>query len=313
MDTTAIVFEQPGRLTVKRLALTAPQAADVVVETVVSGISTGTEKMLFDGSMPRFPGMTYPLVPGYESVARVIKAGPVSGRKVGDTVFVPGASCFEGAAGLFGATADRLVIPGARTILVPELYLEDAPLLALAATAHHALIRAERPVDLIIGHGVLGRLMARLACALGQEPPQVLETLPERRHGADGYEVLDPGAADHSVPRHTIIDASGSLSALDSAIGWLAKGGTLVLAGFYGERVDFAFPPAFMREISVLLSSEFKPDDLQAVLDLVTAGRLSLGGLVTHSAAPTDAEAAYQTAFEDPACLKMVIDWRKAA
>jgi 3-hydroxyethyl bacteriochlorophyllide a dehydrogenase len=313
METTAIVFEDPGKLQVKRLGLTEPSDFDVVVETMVSGVSTGTEKMLFDGTMPAFPGMRYPLVPGYESVARVVGAGPLSGRTVGETVFIPGASCFEGAAGLFGATANRLVLPGVRTIQISEDFSEDAVLLALAATAHHALIRAESPVDLIIGHGVLGRLMARLACALGQEPPIVTETCPDRMHGADDYDVLAPNDARASKPFDTIIDASGNQDALDPAISRLTKGGTLVLAGFYGERVSFAFPAAFMREISVLLSAEFKPDDLQAVVDLVDSGRLSLGGLVTHHAPPSDAAKAYRTAFDDPACLKMVIDWRKAA
>jgi 3-hydroxyethyl bacteriochlorophyllide a dehydrogenase len=313
METTAIVFEDPGKLQVKRLGLTEPSDFDVVVETMMSGVSTGTEKMLFDGTMPAFPGMRYPLVPGYESVARVVGAGPLSGRTVGETVFIPGASCFEGAAGLFGATANRLVLPGVRTIQISEDFSEDAVLLALAATAHHALIRAESPVDLIIGHGVLGRLMARLACALGQEPPIVTETCPDRMHGADDYDVLDPNDARASKPFDTIIDASGNQDALDPAISRLTKGGTLVLAGFYGERVSFAFPAAFMREISVLLSAEFKPDDLQAVVDLVDSGRLSLGGLVTHHAPPSDAAKAYRTAFDDPACLKMVIDWRKAA
>jgi 3-hydroxyethyl bacteriochlorophyllide a dehydrogenase len=313
MDTTAIVFEEPGSLQVKRLALTAPDRGDVVVETLMSGVSTGTEKMLFDGSMPAFPGMAYPLVPGYESVARVVEAGPDSGRTAGDTVFVPGASCFEGAAGLFGASADRLVLPGERTIPVAEDFAEDAVLLALAATAFHAVQRAGRPVDLVIGHGVLGRLIARIACALGQTPPQVLETSAGRRSGAEGYEVLDPASETVRRPCNCIIDASGNQAAVDPAIARLGKGGELVLAGFYGSRVGFAFPPAFMREISISLAAEFSPADTRAVLDLVASGRLSLKGLVTHHAPPSDAGSAYRTAFGDPACLKMVIDWRKAA
>eukprot|EP01035_Chromulina_nebulosa_P061081 gene61081-biopygen44324 len=101
MQTTAVLFERPGKLAVRQLSLRAQGDSDVVVETIVSGISTGTEKMLFEGSMPSFPGMGYPLVPGYESVCRVIEAGPDSARQVGQLVFVPGASCFEDAAGLF--------------------------------------------------------------------------------------------------------------------------------------------------------------------------------------------------------------------
>lgn len=313
MDATAIVFDRPGMLSVKQLALTSRQAGDVVAETLLSGISTGTEKMLFDGSMPPFPGLNYPLVPGYESVARVVDAGPESGRHPGQLVFIPGASCFEGAAGLFGATAERLIVPGPRTIPIEPHMAEDAVLLALAATAHRAVRRSATSVDMVIGHGVLGRLIARIAVALGQTPPQVLETNAHRRTGADGYHVIDPASGADRAPCACIIDASGDPAALDGAITNLTRGGTLVLAGFYGERVDFAFPPAFMREISVLLSSEFRAEDTQAVLDLVRRGSLSLKGLITHHATPEEADSAYRTAFGDPDCLKMVIDWRKAA
>jgi len=312
MDTTAIVFEQPGTLRVKVLELTPPASSDVVVETLMSGVSTGTEKMLFDGSMPAFPGMGYPLVPGYESVAKIVEAGPESGCRVGQTVFVPGASCYTQAAGLFGASADRLVVPGERAIKIEPHIAEDAVLLAFSATAYRAVKRSGRAVDVIIGHGVLGRLIARIAVALGQSP-LVLETNPARRGGADGYKVVDPDAQGSQKGHGCVIDASGDQGAIDGAIAGLGRGGILVLAGFYGARVDFAFPAAFMREISIALSAEFRPDDMQAVLQLVTSGRLSLKGLITHHAHPADAAAAYQTAFCDPACLKMVIDWRKTA
>lgn len=312
METAAVVFERPGQLGIKRLTLSAPDRSDVVVETLWSGISTGTEKMLFDGSMPSFPGMGYPLVPGYESVARIVEAGPQSGRRVGETVFVPGANCFADAAGLFGATASRLVVPGSRTIPIAADMEDDAVLLALAATAHHAVAKAERPVGLVVGHGVLGRLIARIVIALGYEPPTVWETSSERRNGADGYAALNPSDDDTKV-YGAAIDASGNVSVVDRVIQRLGKGGELVLAGFYSDRVSFDFAPAFMREVTLSIAAEFKPDDVFAVLNLVRDGRLSLKGLITHRSAPADAETAYTTAFRDPACLKMVIDWRNAA
>ncbi|KAF0209692.1 MAG: 3-hydroxyethyl bacteriochlorophyllide a, partial [Methylocystaceae bacterium] len=94
LEALAIVLEQPGRLALNRLPLDAPGADDVVVETAWSGISTGTERLLYSGRMPDFPGMGYPLVPGYETVGEIVEAGPDSGYSVGQRVFAPGATCY---------------------------------------------------------------------------------------------------------------------------------------------------------------------------------------------------------------------------
>ena len=119
-NTMAVVLEAPERLALSELDLTAPGDADVVVEMMWSGISTGTERLLWQGRMPAFPGMGYPLVPGYESVGRVSQAGPSSGVKLGEHVFVPGARCFGDVRGLFGGAAARVVVPGARVTAIDE-------------------------------------------------------------------------------------------------------------------------------------------------------------------------------------------------
>ena len=138
MNALAIVLEQPERLSLSRLDISPAGAEDVVVQVDWSGISTGTERLLWSGRMPHFPGMGYPLVPGYELVGRVVEAGPLSGRSIGDTVFVPGARCFGEVRGLFGGAASMLTVPGSRTVPVEDRLGEQAILLALAATAYHA-------------------------------------------------------------------------------------------------------------------------------------------------------------------------------
>jgi 3-hydroxyethyl bacteriochlorophyllide a dehydrogenase len=188
---------------------------------------------------------------------------------------------------------------------------EEGTLLALAATAHHAVQAGDRLPDLVVGHGVLGRLLARVVLALGGEPPMVWERSAARRAGAEGYPVVDPeadGRADYRV----ICDVSGDAGLLDTLIGRLARGGGIVLAGFYREPLAFAFPPAFLRELRLWVAAEWAPRDLEAVAGLLARGQLSLDGLITHRQAAAAAARAYPTAFDDPDCLKMVLDWRNA-
>lgn len=309
MQTTAVVFTEPQRLDLRRLDLTAPGDDDVVVDVAWSGISTGTERLLWSGRMPAFPGMGYPLVPGYESVGRVRHAGPTAGRLVGDLVFVPGARCYGDVRGLFGGAASRIVANGQRVLPIAKTMAERGVLLALAATAHHATIGGAPP-DLIVGHGVLGRLLARLALLASGAPPVVWEKNPARAGGADGYPVVDP-SDDPRRDYKSIYDVSGDPAILDVLIERLAPGGEIVLAGFYGEPLSFAFPPAFLREARIRVAAEWRPPDLVTARDLVETGRLSLDGLLTHREHAIRANDAYRTAFGDPACLKMILDWRE--
>jgi 3-hydroxyethyl bacteriochlorophyllide a dehydrogenase len=308
MDTLAVVIDGPKQLSLRYLDLVDVTDDDLLVEIDWSGISTGTERLLWSGRMPPFPGLGYPLVPGYESVGRVIDAGGAGRGRIGETVFVPGSSGFKDARGLFGGAARLLVVKAARVVPLPEALGEQGVLIALAATARHAIGEGAAP-ELIVGHGVLGRLLARVAMAMGAAPPTVWETNAARRQGATGYPVVHPDE-DPRKDYKAIQDVSGDSTLLDTLIGRLGRGGEVVLAGFYDQPLSFTFPPAFMREARLRVAAEWSPPDLAATLKLIETGALSLNGLITHREHALQADEAYVTAFTDPACLKMVLDWR---
>lgn len=311
MQAQAVVFQNPQHLLMQALELPEPGAGEVEVEVEYSGISTGTERLLWDGTMPSFPGMGYPLVPGYESVGRVVRVGPQTTLKTGARIFVPGAQCFQGVRNLFGGSASRLVVQEGRTVPVQESLGERGVLMALAATAQHALADSTPP-DLIIGHGVMGRLLARLTVAAGHPAPTVWELNAARQAGAEGYLVINPDD-DPRRDYRAIYDVSGDSAILDKAIARQATGGEVVLAGFYKQSLSFAFAPAFMRETRIRVAAQWKREDLVVVADLAHGGKLSLDGLITHTEAPANAANAYRVAFGDSLCLKMILDWKHAA
>lgn len=317
MQAQAVVFNSPRQLSLQSLALPELKEGQLEVAVDYSGISTGTERMLWDGSMPAFSGMGYPLVPGYETVGRVVRSAPGAALPVGQTVFVPGANCFEGVRSLFGGAASRLVVTDQKVLPVSDQLGPRAVLLALAATAYHAVSGGGQqepfhPPELIIGHGVMGRLLARLTVAAGFAPPTVWETQAGRFAGAVGYDVVRP----EEDPKHdyrAIYDVSGDASLLDQLIHRLCPGGEVVLAGYYRQNLQFAYAPAFMREARIRVAAEWKRPDLLVVNQLVDDGRLSLDGLVTHVQSSHLATDAYETAFGDVSCLKMILDWSASA
>lgn len=309
--TSAVVLARPERVELRQVTLKAATANDLVVEVDHSGISTGTERLLWNGRMPMFPGMGYPLVPGYESIGRVVHAGESTGFAAGDLVFVPGSTGFVDVRGLFGGASRRVVLPAGRVTRIDAAWGDHAVLLALAATAHHAL-GPNGAAELIVGHGVLGRLLARISIAHGAAPT-VWDTSDARRQGGvAGSSVLHPDQ-DARRDYRCIVDASGDASQLDALISRLAPGGEIVLAGFYESPIAFDFPRAFLREPRLRIAAQWQPADMDAVLALLATGRLCLEGLVTHRVPAAQAEHAYQTAFTDAGCLKLVLDWRDSA
>lgn len=313
LQTRAVYLKGPKDLSLNTLPLKRPDEGQLVIDIFYSGVSTGTEKLFWTGQMPPFPGSGWPLVPGYEAAGEVVEAGRDTGFRTGDWVFVPGANCFDGAYGLFGGAAERLVTDANRVSRIDSGLCAESALLALAATAWHALSGpgAKFP-ELIVGHGVLGRLLARLTVEAGAPPPTVWETNPARRDEAEDYAVVSP-AEDARRDYETIYDASGNIEVLDQVISRLQKGGEVVLAGFYPDGVRFDFPPAFMREARLRIAAEWTPADLIHVRRLIEDCALSLSGLISHTRTAQDASEAYVQAFEDPDCLKMILNWKDAA
>jgi len=256
LETRAVLLSAPRTLALTAMTLVTPGPRDPVVRVGHSGISTGTERLFWSGEMPPFPGMGYPLVPGYASEGEVVEAGPDSGFRVGERIFVPGANCFGPLGntpvfGLFGGASEMPVTYAARVTRIDP------------------------------GMGAQGALLARLTVAAGAPPPTVWELNPARRAGATGYDVIDP-ETDARRDYRAVYDASGALDLLNMLIGRIARGGEVVLAGFYTKPLSFAFPPAFMKEARLRIAAEWTPDDLIATRSLIDAGALSLAGLITH-------------------------------
>ena len=173
MLTSAVIIRAPGTIELGTLQLDDPGPDDLVVQTTHSGISTGTERLLWSGTMPNFPGMGYPLVPGYESTGSCRGCAPRGEmrrpRWASRVSSCPGARCFgDGARAVRrGGGASRGAAGSTGPCRSTRRSVNAACLLALAATAYHVTAQRGRRCqpDLIVGHGALGRLLARIAVA----------------------------------------------------------------------------------------------------------------------------------------------------
>ncbi|KQS74393.1 dehydrogenase [Rhizobium sp. Leaf384] len=232
----ALWFPERGACHIREEALPDLGSDDVLVRSLYSGISRGTEATVFQGLVPRseydrmrapfmagdFP---FPVKYGYCSVGEVIEGGTMHR---GTRVFClyPHQDCF-------------IVPQTALVLLPPDLSPGRAVLAANMETALNILWDAEvRPGDrvAVFGAGVVGALTAYLATGIPGTETQLIDTNPERAALAErlGLSFAPPDALKGEYD--VLINASGRPEALSSAIDHAGLEGRIVEASWYGER-----------------------------------------------------------------------------
>ena len=315
MKARAVVFAEAGRLELRDVTLREPEADEVVVDTSFSSISSGTERLLFSGKLPGMPHLRYPLVPGCEAAGRVLSVGPdVTNVRAGDEVFVGGSMCYTDVAAAFGGQSSRLIKRAAQVVPLDGIPVAHAPLLALAATALHGVLRlgdvSGRRVA-VLGLGAVGQLAAAFLTAAGAETV-VIDRSPDRLAASPGSEKVDVSTVPLEecvlAPVAFAIEATGDPAQIARCARIVEPGGGILLLSYY-DTLTTPFVDLFVKEATLLVSREWAPPDLPAARDAVASGAVDLGPLASHVVPIERYEHAYQTAFNDPSVLKVVLQW----
>ncbi len=256
MKRTAIIFEKPYTVTLKKETLPAPEDREVLVKTKFSAISAGSELLVYRGQIP--PGLPadttikalskpfhYPLKYGYVSVGEVVAVGPDINRQwQGRRIF-----SFQPHESHYTAEIDDIMTIPARLDMLDALFLPNME------TAVNFIMDG-RPVIgehvCIFGQGVVGLLTTAL---LAQFPLHQLVTFDRyatRRRaslevGADSaWDPDDPAVTDNSAgtsrldsaagPADLVYELSGNPQALNQAIQMAGFGARIVLGSWYGNQ-----------------------------------------------------------------------------
>jgi bacteriochlorophyllide a dehydrogenase len=315
----AVVIPRRNTVELRTVQVTEPRAGDVLIRTAYTSISAGTERMLLDGRMPH-PALLFPVVPGYETVGQVVQVGAKAPKELlGQWVYVGGARCFRGVNPAWGGQSEYLSAEAERVVPLGAIDPATGVILALAATALHgvnvAQIRRNDRV-LVLGQGIVGQLAARLARLQGAAHVAVADRVGVRLGVSQADQVIDitRESLDEAVGEaniNVLIEATGSMTALAGALPLLANHGRVLLLGYY-DHINIPYAPVFMREAQILIAREwqFGPDgDLPRARDMIAANELDVRGLLTHRVPLDRIQAAYRLAFEDPSCLKLVVEW----
>jgi len=256
-ETLAFWIAAPGRGELRLEAVPAPLAAQASVRTLFSGVSRGTESLVFNGSVPpgeyermrapfqagQFPG---PVKYGYINVGRVLEGPP---ELAGKTVF-----CLY-------PHQQRYVVPCTALHVLPDSVPPGrAVLTANLETALNGLWDAGAgPGDRIcvIGAGSVGCLVAWLASRIPGCSVELIDVNPDRAAIARalGVRFATPEAA--TPEADVVVHASGSPTGLSLALRVAGFEATVVELSWYGDRpVTLRLGEAFHARRLTLRSSQ---------------------------------------------------------
>ena len=310
---------------------------EVVVKTVYSTISAGTERANFVGekavSVFSDAEVPFPRTVGYSSAGDVVAVGKnVSKVKVGDRVVV-----------YWGKHVNYNIVPEANVVKIESenvSYQEAA--VALIATFPLAAIRKVNleigESMIVMGLGILGQLAVMLARSAGAYPIIACDPVEERReealkNGADF--ALDPtkeGFSDKvkeicSGGVKTAIEVTGLGVGLNQTLDCMAKLGRVALLGctrssdftvdyyhkVHGPGITLVGAHTSARPERESYPSYFThDDDIKVVLNLCGGGRLPISNLIKEIVAPKDCQVVFDRLATDRKFpIGVQFDWTK--
>lgn len=335
MKNKQIIFPEINKAALVDVEYRKPAAGEVVVKTAYSTVSAGTERANITGdpnvSSKGAPEVKFPRSVGYSSAGEVVEVGEgVASLSVGDRVVV-----------YWGKHKAYNTVPEGNVVRIPDgIGLDEAAIAFIATFPLAAIRKTELEIGepaLVMGLGLLGQLAVRLLRAAGAAPIIAADPVESRRSealagGAD-Y-TLDPlarGFAERVVSltgggANVAIEVTGLGAGLDGALDCMAKYGRVALLGCTRDK---NFTIDYYRKVHcpgiTLIGAHTKArpdleshhgyythaDDIEAVLRLISGGRLDLASMIRETHLPEECGEVFTRLIEDREFPIVVqFDWR---
>lgn len=314
----SVLFAAPGEVVVQTEPIPHPQPGEVLVQTLVSAISAGTELLFLHGQVPAdmevdsaIPALhgvvRYPLHYGYACVGRVLEAGEERDKTwAGRTVFA------------FHPHTSHFIASTAQLVPVPDdLTPHQAALLPNMETAVNLLMDGQPGIGervAVIGLGVVGLLTVALLARFPLEWLLAVDPLPRRRNLAlamGAHVALAPEELTERSAYDLVYEVSGAPIALNTALALTGFAGRVVIGSWYGRKqAPLDLGGAFHRSRIRLLASQVSTIDprwsgrwdkkrrIDVAWDMLRS--VNTERLITHRLPVDEAPTAYRLLEQEP-------------
>lgn len=307
----SLVCIQPGELAYQQLPEPVAAAGQAILRVKRIGIC-GTDLHAFEGTQPYF---TYPRVLGHELALEVVEAaGFTKGEAVTIVPYFNCGTCIACRNGkpnccaqlkVFGVHIDGgmkeyIIVPVTSLVHGAGLSVDELALIEPLAIGAHGVRRAgvmPGEMVLVVGAGPIGLGIMELARIAGAQV--IALDINEQRLSFCKEKLHIPHTINGSVADVTeqlkqitggdmptvVIDATGSLKAINTAFQYMAHSGRYVLVGLQKEEIRFSHPEFHKREATLMSSRNATHQDFEQVIRCMKEGSVNPATYITHRAA----------------------------
>lgn len=306
-----IVCEEPGRLVSQDTQRAEPGAGEVQIRIHRIGVC-GTDLHAFEGTQPYF---NYPRILGHELSGEIMDANGSPGFSNGEIVtFIPYFNCGVCIAcrsgkpnccvkmnvcgvHVDGGMREYLNVPANALVHGNGLGYDDLALVEPLAIGAHSIRRADvKPGEfvLVIGAGPIGLGIMEFARIAGGQVIAVdvnAKRLSFCKEKLKVDHVIDAATANVAAELAAItngdmptvvIDATGSLKAINNSFQYIAHGGRYVLVGLQKGDISFSHPEFHKREATLMSSRNATREDFDHVIASIKKGWVQPANYITH-------------------------------
>ena len=331
MQAHAVVFPRAHEVEFRSVTCPDPGPDDVVVEVTHSWISNGTEgsylrgeRIAGDTAFRRGDPTPFPVVAGYQKIGTVAWTGDhIRDLQVGETVFAATGRVDD----MFHAAGGQVSPSVSARDQIWKLPDRPIPLafagMVLTQVGYNCGTRPRmRPGDaaVVIGDGLVGHWAAQTLSLRGARVVMVgrhADRLAKFPAGPTHYRLHEHSAefprelADlHLPPLQVVVDTVGTVRHLQQLQPFMARGGQIVSAGFYGTDDLWSLQELRDQELSLHAVAGWTRPRMDETLRLIANGQLQTLPLITHHFPVQEAASAWNLiqAKAEP-CLGVILDW----
>jgi len=306
----SITCNKPGELVINTTKKPVPLAGEVLLKIRCIGVC-GTDIHAYGGNQPFF---SYPRVLGHELAGEIVELGDGVDLPLGSAAFIiPYLECGQCVAcnagkpncctnieviGVHkdGGMCEYLAVPADHVVITEGVSFEQLAIVECLAIGAHAVRRAsinKNDTVMVLGAGPIGLGAAQFAKVTGAKT--LIADVNEERLSFCDKEFDFEGKVDcngdvqaqlieltNGEMPTVIIDATGNPKAMESTIGWLAHGGTIVFVSVVKADISFNDPEFHKRETTLMGSRNATKEDFQHVVDCMKSGQVKSANMVTH-------------------------------